>query len=593
MPGKSQTKPTKNEFQEETMKRFWTVILSLGLIAAFAMPAAAAEFQLGGTWYMQGFYMDNYSLLDRGTNYGAPGTGGDPSWGSTGAPGGGSNATAGGTGGVYANTNRTNNRGAASMYTHKLTLRPMVQIVEGLSFHMQIDALEGVMSDVTALPGGQANMRTSVATSSRPATANTGVLAQENIEFEQAFVKFKTGLGTFLAGYQYTQGDFFGTTFLQQPFTRTAIMWNNTFGPVTVMADVVKLREYRNRSFYGGQSTAIAPGATNATYTGAASNGVNNDADGDVYGLYGIFKFKAGEAGLGVEYWRDSMTKNQPALATAAAPSVATWGPTPNTANNGYVTGLYTINPYTKLKFGPVYFEAEGFYRFGNLKKYEGFSAGQNAVPDVTLSAYGIYAMAQVDFKPFFAGAKFIYKSGDDMNNADKSTGSTAYMYADDYGSPVAGTLLLYNSDYADPMGFNYGNAVRFPITRYIDNVWFYQGFIGVNPTAKLNITAKVAYAVADKKPRSAYGSVGSTTDAFGKAIVANVNGNSAGQIVEYVSDKIGTEIDLIANYKIFDNLTYTVGAGYLFVGDYFKGFDQDAKTRDNYLLMHKLTLMF
>jgi len=580
MPGESPTKQTKNEFQEETMKRFWTVLLSLGLIAAFAMPAAAAEFQLGGTWYMQGFYMDNYSLLDKNTNYGAQGTGGDPSWNNAGGPNGGSAA--------YANTARTNNRGAASMYTHKLTLRPMVQIVEGLSFHMQLDALEGVMSDVTNLPGGQANMRTSVATSSRPATANTGVLAQENIEFEQAFVKFKTGLGQFTAGYQYTQGDFFGTQFLQQPFTRTAITWKNEFGPLTVMADVVKLREYRNRSFYGGASTATA-----ATNNIAASNGVTNDADGDVYGIYGIFKFKAGEAGLGYEYWRDSMTKNNPALAFAAAPSVATWGPTPTSASNGYTTGLSTINPYTKLRFGPVYIEAEGFYRFGNLKKYEGFTAGQTVVPDVTLSAYGIYALAQVDFKPFFAGAKFIYKSGDDMNSADKSTGSTAYMYADDYGSPVAGTLLLYNADYADPMGFNYGNAVRFPVTRYIDNVWFYQAFIGVNPTAKLNITARLSYANADKKPRSAYGTVGSTTDAFGKAITANVNGDKNGQIVEYVSDKIGYEVDLIANYKIFDNLTYTVGGGYLFVGDYFKGFDSDAKIKDNYLLMHKLTLMF
>jgi hypothetical protein len=550
-------------------------MLSLGFIAAFAMPAAAVDFQLGGAWYMMGFYQDNPSLLDKNTNYGAQGSGGDPSWNSTGAPNSGNSVSA-------PSTNRTNNRGAASMYTHKLTLKPMVQIVEGLSFHMQIDALEGVMSDVTD-GAGQANSRTSVATSSRPAVTNNGVLAQENIEFEQAFVKFKTGLGQITAGYQYTFGDFFGTTFLQQPFTRTAISYTNSMGPFTVAAEVVKLREYRNRSFYGGQSTGVFGSGT--VYNGAASNGTVNDSDGDVYGLYGIFKMKPGEIGLGYEFWRDTFTKVNTAYGSAAAVSYGTIGPTQSQANHGNVTTISTINPYTKLRFGPVYIEAEGFWRFGNLKKYESVLPGQFQPSDVTLNAFGAYVNAQVDFKPFFVGAKFIYKSGDDMKNADKMTGSVAYMYADDYGSPVAGTLLLWNSDFTDPMGFSYGNAVRYPQTRYIDNVWFYQAFVGVNPTAKLNITAKVAYAQADKKPKSAYGEVGSTTDVFGNAV--------AGGIKEYVSDKIGTEVDLIANYKIYDNLTYTVGAGYLFVGDYFKGFDSDAKTRDNYLLMHKLTLMF
>ncbi|HRS88034.1 MAG TPA: hypothetical protein P5269_10455, partial [Syntrophales bacterium] len=61
----------------------------------------------------------------------------------------------------------------------------------------------------------------------------------------------------------------------------------------------------------------------------------------------------------------------------------------------------------------------------------------------------------------------------------------------------------------------------------------------------------------------------------------------------EFVSDKIGTELDLIATYKIFDNLEYMLGAGYLWTGDYFKGFDTNNVVKDNYIITHKLTLNF
>jgi hypothetical protein len=54
-----------------------------------------------------------------------------------------------------------------------------------------------------------------------------------------------------------------------------------------------------------------------------------------------------------------------------------------------------------------------------------------------------------------------------------------------------------------------------------------------------------------------------------------------------------GTEVDLVATYKITNNLSYLLGFGYLFTGDYFKGYDPDASVRDNYILVNKLTLTF
>ena len=59
------------------------------------------------------------------------------------------------------------------------------------------------------------------------------------------------------------------------------------------------------------------------------------------------------------------------------------------------------------------------------------------------------------------------------------------------------------------------------------------------------------------------------------------------------VSNAYGTEIDLIGTYKISNNLSYMLGFGYLFTGDYFKGFDPTTEVSDNYMLINKLTLTF
>lgn len=52
-------------------------------------------------------------------------------------------------------------------------------------------------------------------------------------------------------------------------------------------------------------------------------------------------------------------------------------------------------------------------------------------------------------------------------------------------------------------------------------------------------------------------------------------------------------EVDLIATYRITNNLSYMLGGAYLFTGGYFKGMDATAKVSDNYLLINKLTLTF
>ncbi|KUG21499.1 hypothetical protein ASZ90_008719 [hydrocarbon metagenome] len=61
-----------------------------------------------------------------------------------------------------------------------------------------------------------------------------------------------------------------------------------------------------------------------------------------------------------------------------------------------------------------------------------------------------------------------------------------------------------------------------------------------------------------------------------------------------YANGTYGTEIDLTGTYKITNNLSYMLGIGYLFTGDYFKGYDSPGtEINDDFIVINKLTLTF
>jgi hypothetical protein len=86
-----------------------------------------------------------------------------------------------------------------------------------------------------------------------------------------------------------------------------------------------------------------------------------------------------------------------------------------------------------------------------------------------------------------------------------------------------------------------------------------------VKPIPKLDVRAAYAIAAADKDGASA----------------------------NWQSKTYGSELDITATYKIYDNLSYMVGFGYLWAGNYFKGTNAGATIDNDYLLTHKLTLTF
>jgi hypothetical protein len=58
-------------------------------------------------------------------------------------------------------------------------------------------------------------------------------------------------------------------------------------------------------------------------------------------------------------------------------------------------------------------------------------------------------------------------------------------------------------------------------------------------------------------------------------------------------SDAYGYELDVTASYKITNNLSYMLGVGYLWAGDYFKGTAPASSVANDYMVVNKLTLTF
>ncbi|MEK7826844.1 MAG: hypothetical protein AAB299_03765 [Thermodesulfobacteriota bacterium] len=254
------------------------------------------------------------------------------------------------------------------------------------------------------------------------------------------------------------------------------------------------------------------------------------DADNDTYILAGVYGFKGGNAGLVYSY----IVNNSNRL-VAVTP---------------FRTRLHALSPYVKATFGPVYVEAEMAYLSGTAKEFDNV-AGRT---DVKNDAIQAYLMLKTNLGPAYFGAQVGWASGDDGSKADKDT------TAGGGGADWNPALILMNDDlatWAGGVGNNVANSGK-------TNIQLYNVFGGYNVTPKLNLEMALTVAEKDK-------------------VVAAAN----------FSKKMGMEFDVTASYKLYDNLTYMVGAGYLWTGDYFKGAASTNPIGNDYILMNKLSLSF
>jgi hypothetical protein len=370
---------------------------------------------------------------------------------------------------------------------------------------------------------------------SRSATATSTSLSgnddeSENIKFTHAYVTFGLPIvGTFKVGYQ-TQS-VWGTSFGDTGETDYGprVVWDLQTGP-----------------FYWGARWDKIEGSKYYSSTGPAGNvGVSTyevEHDYEKYSVLGGYNWDKGNVGLQITYYLNTTTDDSP--------------------TTGYKAQYWAFQPYAKAQLGIVYVESEFGILMGKDKAY-GYQGGGNI--DRTISGWRGYVMANVDLAPAYVGALAFYATGDDQGTADKNEGGAKI------GTDFNPCLILFNYDLGRWNGLLGGQNGLAATTAgkaigasNSDNVQALQIFAGIKPMPKLDVKASYTTAGLDK-------------DA----------------VVGQVSKNIGSELDISATYKIYDNLSYMVGFGYLFAGDAFKGTNAGASIDNDYLVTHKLTLTF
>ncbi len=471
------------------MKRFWFVLLSLGLFMAFSTSAFAVDVKVGAEYYVGGLYL-NKTRVWNGSAY----TDGDvPS---------------------------------TAFFFQRLRVGTDFVVSPCLKLVTRFDAMERIWGGQRTEPGDDWYIN---APAEGSPSWSAGTRAEnENIAFDITYVEYVSPIGMFRVGYMPDYS--FGTVFADEgnQMYNGQILYAIKKGPFTGILNYSKVSE--NNDHYG----------YSYGYT---------DVDYDSYRVAGIYDFNTarakGEVGVLFLYDRNATSKPN------------AWSP----FNVGYLQNVYVIDPYVKAKIGPVDLQAEVLYYFGDAAKWEANAPG---LENIDISALSAFVDATANFGMFNVGGTFAYLSGDKPDTKDKIEGSGALGYVNTAGANYNPCLILFNTE---TLGYWVGEIdghTNSVVNNKMSNAYFFQGRVGVKPTPQWDVNASLSYAFADRKPSG------------------------------YNNDTYGTEVDLTATYKITNNLSYMLGAGYLWTGDYFKAWgSNDPQVQNDYILINKLTLSF
>ena len=456
------------------MKRFWLMMLSLGLVMAFSASAFAVDVKVSGEYYVGGLYLNKTNL-----------------------------------------TSDVEPNPSTAFYYQRLRVRTDFIVSPGLSLITRFDALERIWGGARSAPG------TTLASDSAGTSAEN-----ENIAFDWAYLEYQSPIGLFDVGLM--EDGRTGTVFGNSYTTLGRIKWKNIFGPVSIAADITKSKD---------QSYSAVTTTTNFT-----------DGDNTKYGLEGVYAWKDGKGGMKVAYY--NYDEKSPSIDPSTIPPAHNY-------DGDQRKRYFVFTPYAIAKIGPVDLQTEVNWATGKIK-YDNNVLNADGLSDVSIDNLSGWIDATANFAPVYVGGTIAYVSGDDPGTKDKQEGGTL-----NGGQDWNPCLILFNYyDVANWVGTVYGYDSS-KVTGPMSNAWFFQGRVGVKPIPELDTMLSVSYAQADKKPAG------------------------------FTGGNYGTEVDLTGTYKITNNLSYMLGFGYLFTGDYFKGKSGNNQVDDDYMLINKLTLTF
>jgi len=430
----------------------------------------------------------------------------------------------------------------------RLRINTVFQVAEGLKLTTRFDAMERMWGKEQAAPnrtvGGNGG------TTASPQFVELDK-AEKNISWERAYVTFNLGPGFFDVGYQadgYWSPIAFGNTTGSGPMIR----YTSVMGPMTLSIYAEKGKE---------EGDALGQNAVYNNAPGAAAYLYGSSGDKNTYALQGTFKWKSGQAGLQLIYDVSDMMNNNYQWLNPD-------DPTGGVAFTNATVKYWEVSPFFQAKLGPVDLEGKLYYDYGKVD----YRLKTTARPDVDIRGLSYYANGKVNIGPAYVGAFYAYIQGDNDQRAINAAGRDKIRMGHNGGQDWDPALILGNDRYTKWTSQYRAPSAGFagsPFTAGFEegNIKFIQGYVGVKPIPTLEIKA-----------------------AFTNARLDYTTNNSN-------SKDVGNELDITATYKIYPNLEYMVGFGYLWTGDYYKGnIVNNSSNRDidnDYLLMHQLTLTF
>ncbi len=450
------------------MKRFWLVVLSLGLVMAFGASAFAVDVKVSGEFYVGGLYLDKTNVIGQSSTVTNPDK-----------------------------TTTTINPGPSTAFFYqRLRVGTDFIVSPGLKLVTRFDALERIWGGARSASASGTLSPITGQGYSPLAIDSAGTTAEnENIAFDLAYIDYVSPIGTFDVGYMIisTTGTVFSNNSTPGPRLKFT---SNPLGAFTITADITRIADNSSNS------------ANSSTYFANATN-----ADNTQYGLTGEYKWKDGRTGMKITYYTYFSTEPYPTTSTST-----------NTTYN--YAGKYTLfTPYAIAKIGPVDLQAELNYAAGKYKGYDSGITGK----DVSMSNLSVFLDATANFAPIYVGGTFAYVSGDDPNTTDTQEGGTltggwdwnpCLILFNTYDvTNWVGPAYGYNATAPTAPGKPGTSMVDGPMT----NAWFFQGRVGVKPIPGLDTMLSVSYAQADKKPAGfTGGTYGTEVDLTGTYKITN-----------------------------------------------------------------------
>jgi hypothetical protein len=297
----------------------------------------------------------------------------------------------------------------------------------------------------------------------------------------------------------------------------------------------------------------FAPHVIEAWWARANTDDATKDNNSDEYAL----RYRLNQKGLSVEaffvYWLDRRT-NAEAWTLTGTPGAA--GVTNYTITQTLAARDYEIQPWwlggsASFGFGNFTIEPTAIYLGGKARKY---FRNNPSSGDVDYSAYLLDLLVKYQIGPGLSAAiQGFYASGDDTNKNDKVT-KYSYTPGSESGWGFGNDRSVFFFGNGDFQYYGFKNLNP-------GGLWFGRANVTYSPLTWLQLGANYLYIGDTSKGDTA--TQAATGASWNAATGARTDANK---------DYVGSEANLIATLKIYQNITYMIGFGYFFPGDIYEG---------------------